>query len=397
MKYYNYFQWIRTRKYHLLKLILKICHGNKALTQLRKLTHTKKYYIFRYGEKLGTERYDETLRITKLKGTKQFYIEKYGEDIGIKKYLEKNKKLSVSYKALKNNGHTDEEIKQIRKKHADGSKHTRETYIKKYGEKEGQEKYKIWMTQQRVSVRSVKELIERKGLTKEQAEIYVSKLQTRDLNFFIKKYGIEIGTLKFQHCCNERRYKNSLQFYKEKYGTEEGTRKYKDRIKRQTSHHSFESFIKRFGEKEGIIKFKDLQKRKAETRMRQLSCGSKKQLNFSRLLYDKLPLDLKTQYIGTPVTKSRAIFFEKNECRLKFCVPDILIGKLIIEFDGTYWHNNSLEVMERDTFKTILLVQKGYTLIRVKEKDYDNNQEQCIINTLNQILYYENQKSNKGE
>ena len=50
-------------------------------------------------------------------------------------------------------------------------------------------------------------------------------------------------------------------------------------------------------------------------------------------------------------------------------LPELNLG---IEFDGSYWHSSE-KAKERDEHKNQLCEQKGITLLRIKESDWDTN------------------------
>ena len=89
-----------------------------------------------------------------------------------------------------------------------------------------------------------------------------------------------------------------------------------------------------------------------------------------------------------------------NEYKLrindKVICPDFYIDeiKLIIEFDGSYWHNPEkfAAVVENDLFKTQLLESNRYKVLRVKENDYRKNPimeyNKCLSVILKHIATY---------
>lgn len=56
---------------------------------------------------------------------------------------------------------------------------------------------------------------------------------------------------------------------------------------------------------------------------------------------------------------------------------DFLYGDKIIEFDGTYWHQDEYAI-KKDIIKDKFLLEKGYKILRIPEKDYVENPEQTI-------------------
>ncbi len=55
---------------------------------------------------------------------------------------------------------------------------------------------------------------------------------------------------------------------------------------------------------------------------------------------------------------------------------DILLPKikLAIEYNGEYWHQHK---KRRDAFKKLLCKKKGYLLIAIKEKDWQDDRQSC--------------------
>lgn len=184
------------RLYRFLYTVLGEEEGTKRYKMYCR-SSSEKMLMFKYGRDIGKQRYQEVIKNVSFSRTKEAYIQKYGKKEGVRRWKEKNSKLSVSKSALKKNGYTDKEIESIRSVHASKSKHTLETYITRYGNERGEKEYELWSTRKRVSVRSVKELVDRFGWSVEQAQEYVRKIQSRNLEFFVEKYGIVDGTQRY--------------------------------------------------------------------------------------------------------------------------------------------------------------------------------------------------------
>jgi very-short-patch-repair endonuclease/post-segregation antitoxin (ccd killing protein) len=184
------------RLYKFLCVVLGAVEGTKRYKKYCR-SSSEKMLIFKYGRDEGRRRYREVIKNVSFSRTKDAYIQKYGKTKGTKLWKEKNSKLSVSEKALRKNGYTEEEIQSIKKTHADKSKHTLETYVNRYGDVQGPMEYERWLNEKRVSVRSVNELVDRLGWAEEQAKEYVRHVQSRGLEFFVEKYGIVEGTQRY--------------------------------------------------------------------------------------------------------------------------------------------------------------------------------------------------------
>lgn len=79
---------------------------------------------------------------------------------------------------------------------------------------------------------------------------------------------------------------------------------------------------------------------------------------------------------------------KNNEYKLRLetrlILPDFidLSKNKIIEFDGTYWHKNGRQVKNtnalRDSEKDELLINSGFSILRVKEEEYKNDPQEII-------------------
>jgi very-short-patch-repair endonuclease len=66
-----------------------------------------------------------------------------------------------------------------------------------------------------------------------------------------------------------------------------------------------------------------------------------------------------------------------------FFIPDL---KLIIEFDGTYYHRDNTENKERERRRDENIKKSGYNVIHISEKEYIKNKELTIFRIVNYIL-----------
>lgn len=158
--------------------------------------------ILKYGEEEGRIRCEKILEHDKFKNTLDGFISRYGKEDGTQRYKNKNSRLSVSIKSLKENGYSEDEIENIRSKHGKNSARTMDNYIKQYGEIQGIKKYEE-MTHNRRSHWQVKYWIE-KNFTEDEAKKIISGLQCRDDNHFIKKYGQKLGVEKYKEFNKKR-------------------------------------------------------------------------------------------------------------------------------------------------------------------------------------------------
>lgn len=52
--------------------------------------------------------------------------------------------------------------------------------------------------------------------------------------------------------------------------------------------------------------------------------------------------------------------------------------KMIIEFDGDYWHSSRVANPSRELERDNSILAEGFKLLRVKESDYKKNKEKVI-------------------
>ena len=346
--------------------------ANKKLEQ-HLLVVGNTYTIAKLINKFGVEKAKE-LFLAKVKqdskrGTLQYYVEKYGEEDGLLKYKEKNSKLSVGVNALKLSGKTDEEIEKIKKTHSSKSAINIKNYIDRFGFEEGTRKFKEWeSTHSYRSCWSV-DFYTSRGVSKEDAILLISKKQIRDYAFFKERDWTDDQYIDY---CKRKTIGFRKEYYIEKYGEIDGEARY---YFDKTKGCSLEFLIEQHGLEKGQDVFNKILKSKI-TQAR----DSKIQLEFSKLLYDNLPEYLQKKYYGMPITQGFWLNYDKNEFDIRCSIPDIRIGNILIEFDGTYWHNLQ-ETQDKDLKKMILNYRCGFSTIRVWEHSY-NEDKIGIINSI---------------
>ena len=194
--------WIR--KYGLEK-------GLEMWEERKKLSATtEQSMIKKHGEELGKQKWEEFIKKQQGKGSLKYYIKKHGEKLGSKLYKEKNSKLSINIEALKKNGFSEEAILEIRKKHKQRSIITKNTLIEKYGKEEGEERWKNRVLKAKLSSkRSLDYWLNVNSGNLNKAKEDLKKYQTRDKNFYIKKYGELEGVIKFYEV-EKKRFNNII-------------------------------------------------------------------------------------------------------------------------------------------------------------------------------------------
>lgn len=365
------------QRYKLNRLLLFLCfiYGNAlGHSKYKKYLqgNTLKFRMFLYGKLEGKHQYDDYIKKISYSRTLDAYIDKYGKSEGTKKYLEKNKKLSVGYNTLKNKGLSDEEIKKIKDAHS-----TKSSLKNKYGEKE----YKNYLLSEKYfNPRNKEKVIKKFNFSEEEAVAYINSVQRRDLKFFIKKYGDEVGKLKYDIANKKRAFANTLDYYIKKYGKEEGKIKYSNRISSMKYKLSLEGHIEKYGRDEGIKKYNSLLNSRVNK-----SYNSNIQLEFSNEIYNNLPDEIKKYFEGAPISNNFILnVHNKNIYDLKIIVPDIRLKNIILEFDGDFWHSFP-EIKLRDNKKDIIYANLNFKIMRISESSYRLNKTETI-NIVNRFI-----------
>jgi very-short-patch-repair endonuclease len=173
-----------------------------------------------------------------------------------------------------------------------------------------------------------------------------------------------------------------LKYWMDKgFSEEEAIVKRKDR---QTTF-SLKKCIEKYGQERGIDRWMERQEKWIK---------NNKKSNYSRIsqelfisLYENLNiLGFKDKiYFASLDDKGNIHNENKNfEYRLKlkksYILPDFFIPslKLIIEFDGTYYHRNTPENKKREIIRDNNIKDSGYDVIHIKEKDYLENKENIV-------------------
>ena len=119
-----------------------------------------------------------------------------------------------------------------------------------------------------------------------------------------------------------------------------------------------------------------------------------KKSNFSQIsqklfweIFEKLPAK-ENVYFATLKDGVKDSSGKNNECTLsissKVIKPDFYVQdkKLLIEFDGDYWHGKVYGAFHRQQIRDRLLLENGYKVLHIKECDYNKDPgsivQQCL-------------------
>lgn len=99
-----------------------------------------------------------------------------------------------------------------------------ESFIKKYGEEEGQKRWDIYLEKQRIT-NTYEYKHEKYGMTEEEFDNY-NKSRSCTLDNFIKRYGEKEGLEKWNKYREKEAYSNTREYFITTYGEEEGLKKW---------------------------------------------------------------------------------------------------------------------------------------------------------------------------
>lgn len=307
--------------------------GEKKFNQKNiKCSQTLEKYVNMYGE-IGHEMWRKKYENNGHSLNK--YILKYGSEIGCVKWNNYINKRKLTYLKNKNFG----------KKYRNGR--TLDEYIDNYGVEMGSELYNKRNLEQSYRF-SKKYYINKYG--DEQGKImwdeYRKSMKKTSKISFIERYGEELGIIKYDELIKKKIYQNSLDYYIVKYGDEQG--------KIMWDEYRNKTIFK-------VQKYSKISQELFWCIYENINDNLKKICKFAELNFEWFIRDNKTIY-----------FF------------DFVIGNIVIEFDGSYWH--SLEkTIKNDRIKENVLLNSKYKLLRIPEKSYLDNKEDIILMCLNFI------------
>ena len=251
---------------------------------------------------------------------------------------------------------TDEELTVETKKFDTASL---ESFIRRFGEEEGKKKFDVYSKRQAYTC-SKEYMKETRGWTDEQwKEFNRSRASTKEN--FIKRYGEELGTTKWdKYCAYESYAGNSLEWFITKYGKEEGNRIYLDVCNKRSL---FRAYSKRS---------QDLFKR-IDAKLGNLSVDSR--------YFEK--------------NYEFEVFINIDGIRRMVKLDYLLNGK-VIEFNGDYWHANPSiyhsgdlidihnelktvdDIWEADAKRNKAIEDLGYEVKVVWEEDYEKDRDKLV-------------------
>lgn len=255
---------------------------------------------------------------------------------------------------------------------------TLENLIKKYGNELGTIKWNQYREKQAVT-NSFEYKKEKYGWNKEDFDKYnTSRSQTLDK--MISRYGESEGSAKWETYCLRQAYTNTKDYFVEKYGREIGILKYLEVNQKKSIPHNPTLLSEQLGitEDEAV----------------QIILSRRSGFFFSNL--EKEFIALIEQTIGKLDHTSLSNPFGKWSHLLDtYVVYDIKHKNCIIEFNGDYWHANpaiysdfatirgktAIDIRKKDMLKLKTVEELGFRTLVVWENDFKQNK----VNTIKKV------------
>jgi very-short-patch-repair endonuclease len=210
---------------------------------------------------------------------------------------------------------------------------------------------------------------------------------------FIKYDGIEnveehISTFA-KLAIKDRVSDTTLQYYVNKgYSINESEKLLKER---QTTF-SLRKCIQKYGYDDGHKKWMDRQEKWLKN-YQKVNYSKISQEMFISIYKELLNVGFFDKVYFAKLDKNNNIHESKNnyEYRLKlnksYILPDFFIPSLnlILEFDGTYYHRDTTENKEREMRRDENIINSGYSVLHISEKEYNENKELTILKVVNFI------------
>jgi hypothetical protein len=260
---------------------------------------------------------------------------------------------------------------------------TLENLIRKYGDVEGNNRWKIYREKQAIS--NSFEYKQRKyGWSREQFDEYNSSRAVTIENM-IRRHGENLGVAKWQEYCKRQAYTNTKKYFIKKYGVDAGYKKYLA-INKQKATPTNPLLLSKMLH----ISIDDA-----------VDIIIKRQKNYHSSSMENEFADLLEKEIGVLDNKSTAKPFGKWSHYLNtYVVYDIRYKNCIIEFNGDYWHANPAiykdnaiirgrtadSIRNHDMLKLKTVEDLGFRTLTVWENEFKKSKKETIKRTVEWIL-----------
>jgi len=339
------------------------------------------------------ERLDKLSKLKRRGYTLEVCQLKYGEIEGKKFYEHKNNISGFSLnKCIERHGEKEGKKRFEKICHRKKGLSSITGFIKLYGEIEGKKRWDLYQTK-------------RKQRYKERKEKGIKFRNGRDVDSFIKRFGVDEGFKKW----NEKNFKQSRRFskeyYIEKFGEIEGLKQWEE-YKKTMNKTSIKSLVKKYGVEDGLNRYEEIVNKIRESTGTSLekfirrygpcigrekyknwlvnTANSCAKTNFSLIsqkffweLYEILD-DEKKSLIKFGELNGEEVFY-LFQPKQKYYLVDFKCGNVIIEYNSENFHDYSKEEIKLyDERKISFLESKGYKVLTVWNAQYKKNKVEVL-------------------
>lgn len=255
---------------------------------------------------------------------------------------------------------------------------TREKLIEKYGSSEGIIRWDQYRSKQAES-NSFEYKREKYGWTRDQFdEFNASRSQT--LEKMIARHGEEQGIINWTAYCEKQAYTNTQEYFIKKYGDDIGKAKYLDINKRKGDSNNPIEVAKKMN----ISVDEAVDVIISRIKYTGKTWGSNLEKEFTEMLEHELgPLENST--FSKPYGKW-------SHTLGSYVIFDIKHKDCVIEFNGDYWHANpkiykddavirgrtAAKIQQHDALKLQTAVDLGFRVLTIWESDFKEDKQQII-------------------
>ena len=278
-----------------------------------------------------------------------------------------------------------------------GRKHSKVKNVLMYGKINGIDKWNRFC-ELNAYTNTFEYKAKRHGMTLEEFTAY-NKSRSVTKENLIKRHGEEVGLLKWDSYVNKQKTAGiSLEYFQDKLGDTQGLKKFMEVNSKKG--HTLNNYIRLYGDKEIAIK-------KLEEFHAMVNDNQKFQSNTTKVFFDELDSKLsahireKTYY--SPKTKE---FCKYNPSINGVYMYDYVISslKIVIEFNGDYWHANPKkykptdilrgalveDIWKKDMIKQQFIESLGYDYYIVWESDCIKDTSSIMSKLYDIIIQKEN-------
>lgn len=252
---------------------------------------------------------------------------------------------------------------------------TLSNFIKKYGDIEGNIKWNLYKEKQAIS-NSYEYKRDKHGWSKDQFDGYNSS-RAQTLEKMIERHGEITGAEKWEQYCLRQGYTNTKEYFIKKYGTDIGIKKYLEINHKKLIPHSPVLLARQLGitQDEAV----------------NIILSRSTTFYFSKLESEFTTL-LELEFGKLDHTSGKHPFGLWSEELNTYVVYDIKHGNCVIEFNGDYWHANPdiyvntaiirgksvLDIRHRDMLKLKTAKNRGLSTYVVWENEFKTNKVETI-------------------